>query len=252
MAEENTQVEQGQEQQQQAPAVTVPVQEQKVPPQQENKEPPKQEEESYEYEPTGDAKLDVVLSFLAQHKLGADHPAVQAAVKGDFGLLKAELAQRGAQGYEAMLGLAQEVYEADQKALQEKEQSIVQAVSDTLARHGYSNEQWGETIAWAKEQATEDEVAELNKLLQSPLGAKAVTSYLIGLHREAAGVEFKPQQQAVKPDAGAETPSKPQSQAPISAMEFAREAEKLAKTYGPDYMSRPEYRQLRQRRGLIR
>ncbi|MNP31748.1 hypothetical protein D3C76_1248860 [compost metagenome] len=83
-------------------------------------------------------------------------------------------------------------------------------------------------------------------MLSKPFTAKVAVAYLTGLHREASGVEYEPRAKGVKEEAS--TKSAPATEnTPITRAEFARGAEKLAKSFGPDYMSTKEYKALRAR-----
>ena len=236
-----------------APAVTVdapagaPATEVKPAPAPTPAEPAKPQEvadEAIQYEETGDPKLDLALGFFGRMGLDVEHPAITAAIGGDFSLLEATLASNPkAQGWQQYVALAKEAHGNAENAKQEAQQKVVGAVSSTLEKLGLSNDEWGTVIEWTRENADESEKAELNQLLGSPLGAKAVTAYLVGLYREASGTEFKPQAAAVKADAAAQ-PRQPVSTEPLSRVQFAQESEKLARKVGPAYMQSPEYKAL--------
>lgn len=254
MSEENVQVE-GQQTAvtTEAPAITVaakaPEAEKPADKPAAKQEPAKKEEGTeIQYEPTGDAKLDVALAFFGRAGLAADHPAIKAAVDGDFSLLSAELEAKGIAGWQSHIALAKESHEKFKAGREEAEGKIVTAVVGALEKAGYSNEQWGEAIGWARENAEPDELAALNQMLSTPFGAKAAVAYLTNLHRDASGVEYAPQKGAVKEDAGARQAAPANDQTPLTRAEFAREAEKLAKKFGSnEYMSSPEYKALRSR-----
>ena len=214
------------------------------------KVPPKTEPEPIQYEETGDAKLDLALGFFGRNGLDPEHPAIQAAVDGDFSLLEAELASKNAPGWQQYVALAKEAHGNVVKQAKERDDSVTAAVSSTLEQFGYTNEQWGEAIEWVRKEAA-DEVPEINRIMASgPLGAKAITAYILQNHREASGTEYAPQAKAVKEEQGANGGGVRAPVTPISKSQFAQEAEKLAKSFGPDYMSSPEYKLLRQRAGV--
>ncbi|WYW04341.1 head scaffolding protein [Pseudomonas phage vB_PpuP-Kurepalu-1] len=203
------------------------------------------EVEAIQYEETGDPKLDLALGFFGRMGLDVEHPAIAAAVAGDFSLLEATLASNPkAQGWQQYVALAKEAHGNAEKVKQEGQQKVVDAVSSTLEKKGLTNDEWGTVIEWVRENGDEGEKAELNQLLATPLGAKAVTAYLIDLYREASGTEFKPQASAVKADAAALPKQAPANTAPISRVEFSRESEKLARKLGAGYMDSPEFKQL--------
>lgn len=214
--------------------------------------PAKTEPEAIQYEETGDAKLDLALGFFGRQGLDPEHSAIKAAVDGDFSLLEAELAAKGAQGWQQYVALAKEAHANVTQQAKDADTAVTAAVASTLEQFGYSNEQWGEAIEWVRKEAA-DEVPEINRILASgPLGAKAITAYILQNHREASGTEYTPQLKGVKDEQGANGPAERAPVTPISKSDFAREAEKLSRSFGPDYMSTPEYKQLRQRAGIGR
>ena len=64
----------------------------------------------FAYDATGDAGLDYALNFVGKLGYGDTHPAMQAAQKGDFSLIRAELATKGVAGSDAVLALAEQAY----------------------------------------------------------------------------------------------------------------------------------------------
>lgn len=246
MAEENVQ---GNEQTV-TTTIAAPAVEQKQPPVQEQQPPAKEEEGGpIEYEATGDPKLDIALKFFGQHGLGPEHPAIAAAVGGDFSLLKAELAGKGAQGWEQYLGLAQESYDNNEKDKTAKQQAVSDAVSSTLEKAGVDLDHWDKVIEWTRANADESEIAEINQLLSTPLGAKMVTSYLLNLHFEASDTERKPLSKALTGEGESNLQSTPANTSQkLTPAQFAVESEKLYRQLGEGYMQSPQYRALRARR----
>jgi len=233
-----------------APVVTsIPTEPpaQPVPPKTEPEKPDAKADDSGEivYEQTGDPKLDLALGFFGKNGLDAEHPAIQAAAAGDFGLLEAHLASKNQPGWQQYVALAKEAQANGVAKAEASEKAVTDAVSGTLEKHGVAPEQWGEIVEWTRTNATEEERVELNGLIATPLGAKAVTAYLIGLHREASGTEYAPKVTAVKEEAAAR-PASETSQEPISRAEFSRQAEQLAKR-DPNYQQSAAYQALRRR-----
>lgn len=230
------------------PAVTVDKQE-PAPAKGGKAEPEKVESaEPIVYEPTGDAKLDVALNFFGRAGLDAEHPAIQAAVNGDFALLAAYLEEKNIPGWQSHIKLAEEAHEKFAEERQAGETKIVEAVTGALEKAGYSNEQWAEAIEWTRANAEPSELAEINEMLSKPFSAKIAVAYLTGLHREASGVEYAPAKGAVKEEAGAKAGRIVPETSPITRAQFAQEAEKLSKKYGGSaYMNSPEYAALRKR-----
>src|SRR5690606_29641493 len=109
----------GQEQEQQAPVTTdvakpsAPVSQDPAKPNPAKEEPTPQEEEEgeIEFEATGDPGLDYALSFIARAGIDDQHPAFIAAANGDFGLLKATLAEKGLPGWEQAIALGEKAYQ---------------------------------------------------------------------------------------------------------------------------------------------
>lgn len=212
----------------------------------------KEDDGAIEYQETGDPKLDLALGFFGRNGLGPDHAAIQAAVEGDFSLLEAYLDEKNVSGWKSYVALAKEAHGNAAKAAEEADAKITGAVSKTLEQFGYTNEQWGEVINWVRTESPED-VPEINKLLASgPLGARAITAFILSNHREASGVEYTPQNKAVKDEAGAHAGPATQEIKPISKSQFGIEAEKLARSLGPDYMQSKEYKALRKAAGIGR
>lgn len=213
---------------------------------------PKDEPQEISYEETGDPKLDLALGFFGKNGLDAEHPAIKAAIQGDFSLLEAELASKDAKGWQQYVALAKESHGNAVKSAADADAKVTDAVAKTLEQFGYSNEQWGEAIQWVRTESPED-VPEINKLLSSgPLGARAITAFILSNHREASGTEYAPQAKAVKAEAGANAGAAREVVKPISKSDFGREAEKLARSLGPDYMSSREYQALRKAAGIGR
>jgi len=233
-----------------APAVTMDVVKPATPPAAEpapkDEKKGKEAEAEIVYEPTGDPKLDVALSFFGRAGLDAEHPAIVAATNGDFSLLEAYLEEKAVPGWQSHVKLAQESHAKFAEERVKGEEAIVGAVSGALEKAGYSNEQWGEAINWARENADPDELTGLNEMLSKPFTAKVAVAYLTGLHREASGVEYEPRKSGIKEEATARQPAQAET-TPITRAQFAQQAEKMAKSFGPDYMSTKEYKALRAR-----
>src|SRR5574337_623418 len=116
---------------------------------------------TYSYEPTGDAGLDYALNFIGQQGYGDAHPAVIAATKGDFSLIEAELATKNVPGAAQVVALAKQAYErhAQETAKQEAE------LSAFAAQAAGSAETWAVVRAWAAQEATPQEKAQVNAAL---------------------------------------------------------------------------------------
>lgn len=198
------------------------------------------------WEKTGDAGLDMALSFVGARGFGPQHPAVQAAVRGDFSLLKAELAGMGdkAIGYEAYVALAEKAYENDKARAETQEAMSVQAVHSAVGGEAA----WAEIHQWAKANADPHERAEINAMMDAgPRQAKAAALYLKTLYENANGSVQAPAS-AVKPGASGHRSST--AGGPITdAREYSRLVLELEKKVGKaNIQDHPEYLQLKQRR----
>lgn len=237
----------GQEQEQQAPVTTEVTKPTPAAPQEPAKaepakvDPTQQEEEEgeIEFEATGDPGLDYALSFIARAGIDDQHPAFIAAANGDFGLLKATLAEKGLPGWEQAIALGEKAYQG----IKEKEAETVKAVQGAVLQVAEAvGVDWEAAVTHARDNATEDEVAQLNKLFSDPFTAKIAALYITHAYSTAPGVDVPARKQAVKPEA-APAPSA-QTGGTLSRVEFAQEAGKLHKKFGDAYTGTPEYRAL--------
>lgn len=199
-----------------------------------------------EWAKTGDAGLDMALGFIGTRGFGPQHPAVQAAVQGDFSLLRAELAGMGdkATGYEAYVALAEKAYQADKARAERQYEMSVQAVTDVVG----GTENWQAIHQWAKAQATPEERDEINRMMDGgPRSAKAAALYLKSLYENAHGTLTPGARVAKENASGHYTPT---AGGPITdAREYARAVLELEKKVGKaNIQDSPEYRQLQQRR----
>lgn len=219
-----------------APAQEAP----KQPAQESQQEAPTAEPEKITYDPTGDASLDYVLDYIGGHGLGEDHPAVQAAFKGDFAQLEVELLRKDAKGADKILQLAQRSYEDFQKETEQKETELAASLAEVAG----SPEQWEEVVNWTRANAEDDEREVINELLsQGGLQAKIAGRYLVEAFKASSGTTYE-----AKPAAGDNATQPVQSNAPLSRVEFARESEKLFRKHGDAYNQTPEYQALVRRR----
>jgi len=199
------------------------------------------------YAPTGDSNLDLALGFVGKHGLDVDHPAIQAATKGNFGPVKALMAEKGVQGWEAYIALAEKGYADYVRAEAEKTAAVQQIV---VAAAG-SEQEWSNVLQWASANAEPAEKEAVNAALaQGGVVAEAMAAYLVNLYRGAPGTTYAPQQPAVKTDAarGSAAPAN----GPLSPKEFAAASQELRRTKGVNFESTPEYQSLVQRRMAYR
>lgn len=215
------------------------------------KEEPKAEAgafgEAVTYQPTGDSNLDLALGFIGKHGLNDQHPAVVAATKGDFGPIKALMAEKGIQGWEAYLALAEKGYsdhvaKEDAKTA-EVQQIVVQAAGD--------EQTWADTLAWASANAEPQEKEQVNAALKAGgVVAEAVAQFLVNGYRSATGTSYSPKENAVKQDAGRGVANP--NGGPLSPAEYGKAVADLRRTKGVYFDQTPEYRQLQARRQAYR
>lgn len=202
--------------------------------------------EAFEYAPSGDDKLDLVLGFLGRNGMSDKHPAVQAAMNGDFDILRAALAEKGIQGWEAHLALAQQFYDAHTTAENEKKA----ATGEICVAAAGSREEWDAVLEWASTNAEPAEKQAANDALAAGgIMAEAMAHFLVSGYRNSAGVTSPPQRSAVRSDASANS-SQPFT--PLDQRSYGREVHALRERLGPSFESSAEYRQLQQRRAAWR
>jgi len=147
-------------------------------------EPPAGEPEVVAYEPTGDVGLDMALEFVGRHGFHPDHPALQAAVKGDFSILSAKLAEKGAVGYERFVALAEKAYGENKTKAEAKASAELANVHKVVG----GAEQWTAISEWAKKEATPEEAKEFSAMLAAGgFQAKAAAKYLAEQYARATG-----------------------------------------------------------------
>jgi hypothetical protein len=190
------------------------------------------------YEPTGDAGLDVALSFVGKLGIPADHPAMLATSTGDFSLIKAHLATMGdkAAGWEQMVALA----EAANDRMTEAADARNNAVSAAVIEVAGSEEQWDAVKQWAAANADPSEKTELNAMFAAgPLQARAAAMLLVDLHRNGQGTVVNPAATTTGASAGAVNVN---TNGPLTAREFSDAVNALTKKVGTaNIQSHPEY-----------
>ena len=197
--------------------------------------------QEFSYDPTGDAGLDYALNFVGKLGYGDTHPAILAAQKGDFSLIRAELATKGVAGSDAVLALAEQAY--TRFAAEDAKKS--EELAGFAAQAAGSAENWAVVRAWAAQEATPQEKAQVNAALaQGGLVAHGVISQLVNLYqqkhtlpKDAAGV--------AKP--GAVGTSAPSNE-PMTAKAYAQAVEALRQKLGNRTEDSPEYAALQSQR----
>lgn len=205
---------------------------------------PSDTSDPFVYDPTGDAGLDYALGYVGKLGYGADHPAIVAAMGGEFTLLEAELAQRGdkALGYKEVIGLAKAAHERVASERRAKDAAIGQYA---VAAAG-SQERWAQVQAWASASATPTEKAEVNAALAAGgVQAKATLDYLVRMFEKSSGGTRDPAK-AVSAAAGNSAGA---SSGPLTAEQYRAEVTALAvASAGRDPTGTPQYAALQARR----
>ena len=219
------------------PAATM--QNMMVDPQVKTVEPNTGTSEPFQYEPTGDAGLDYALDFIGKLGYSDAHPAVRAAITGDFSLIRAELSTRGVQGADAVVKLAEDAHA--RFAAKESEQAQVLQSYAHEAAGGEQN--WDVVRAWASKEATPAEKADVNAALaKGGMVAKAMIRELVHLYKQSNTL---PQDgKAVSKTAG--TPAS--NATPLTAQAYAQAVDELYRKLGPGAANSPEYAQLQKQR----
>lgn len=196
-----------------------------------------------QYNPTGDAALDMALGFVGKLGITPDHPAMKAAANGDHSLLKAHLASLGdkAKGWEQYVALAEKSHADGKTQAEAKSAATTQLVHDAAG----GAEAWGEIQTWAKANAEPHERTEVNAALKAGgMQAQAMVAYLKGLYEGASGTTITPAaavKPGVKPNAAGATGD-------ITAREYSQQVSALRGKLGSGFEASPQYAELQNRR----
>jgi hypothetical protein len=198
------------------------------------------------YEKTGHAGLDMALDFVGKLGLSPKDPAISAAEKGDFSLLKAKLGTLGdkAKGWEGYMALAEE------GTAHLKKEATAKAAKDTEAIYATvgGKDNWAAISKWAGTAAEPAEREEVNAALrQGGKVAKAMALYLQGLYERAAGTKVEPAN--VLRDGAKPTPAGTE---PLTAQGYSEAVRQLSNRLGGRMDGSPEYKALQARRQAAR
>jgi hypothetical protein len=181
------------------------------------------------------------LGFIGKLGFDGNHPAVKAAEAGDFGLLKAQLAQLGdkATGWEQAIALGElalaRFQEQAQAKAKELNEQIIKIVGDEAT--------WNKVKEWAGTNAEPAEKAEVNAALQQGgIVARATVAYLLQNYQRATGVTEPPKDAA--PGAGNGAPSN----GALSPRQYTEAVGALRAKLGGRMEGSAEYQQLQARR----
>lgn len=202
--------------------------------------PPVNEIAPVVFEKTGDVGLDMALEFIGGLGFDEKHPAVVSATKGDFAPLKALLSSNEkARGWENYMALAERSYQEGQQRQQATQKSLETAV---YAEAG-GEEKWKALQAFAGENASPEEAAALNKMLQDgPLQARAAVRAIQDAYNKKVGTVVKPASALAPGASKSDAPAVPD--APRNKRELVRAIEGLRRTHGENFASTAEYARL--------
>lgn len=195
------------------------------------------------YEATGDAALDVALTFIGSLGFAGDNPAVIAAANGDFSLLEAQLAVLGdkAAGWQQMVALAKDAYsrsEANIKDQVAKSDAAILAVVQTP-------ENWAAIKTWAAANADPAEKTAINQMIDAgPVQARAAALLLLTGYQKATGTIVNPAQ-AVNGNASGAAAAATNTR--LSAREYSEKVADLHRKLGSRMEGSQEYADLRRR-----
>lgn len=191
----------------------------------------------YQYNPTGDAGLDIALEFIGKLGFAADNPAVAAATTGDFTKIEAALQSLGdkAKGYERYLALAKAAFESRIKAAKAKAEADEQTVYKAVG----GKEEWDKIAAFTKANADDAEKAQIEAALKAGgIQAAAMARLLQSAYQRA-----NPTTPRVVREGASATPTSGGGR--ITPQEYAAKVREIRnKTRGP-IDNNPEYLALR-------
>jgi hypothetical protein len=163
-----------------------------------------------------------------------------AAEKGDFGLLRAELAAKNIPGAAEFLNLGEKAYTAEAARRADVKARETAAVLEVVG--GEKN--WNAIRAWASKNADPAEKDAVNKgLAVGGIVAKATAQYLAGLYSKAAGTTVEPAEVL-----GSASATKAPASGALAPAEYKEAVRELQSRVGTDLDNHPEYKALVARR----
>jgi len=187
----------------------------------------------------------MALGFVGRLGFGEDHPAVKAAFSGDFSLIKAELASKGAkaQGWEQYIALAEKAYAEDVASKEATAKETRGIMNDVFGGEDQTNA----VLKWARENAEGHEREILNGMInQGGIAARAASLFLAAAHAKATGTTKTP----ASPVRNQQVTRTSNGQA-LSPAEFQTAVAKLAAANANFHVT-PEYAELVNRRRAYR
>lgn len=192
---------------------------------------------------TEDKGLNYALTFLARHGFTADNPAVDAAMGGDFSMLKAELAQKGVAGWEQALGLGEEAYGRATEKQKAEQAEVGKVVLEVAERSGVD---WEAAVSHVGSSATPEIKTALNDLLRNPATAAIAAGFITNTYLEGSNEEMQPR--AAATGANTQAANRQVQGGKLTRAEFTKEMRDLQKRMGDSYLTSPEAQALYARR----
>lgn len=183
---------------------------------------------------TDDPGLNYSLTFLARNGFTADNPAVDAAMGGDFSLLKAELAAKGVPGWEQALALGEQAYGRAEEKQKAAIAEVGKVVLEVAERSGVD---WEAAVQHIGTSATPEIKTALNGLLSDPATAAIAAGYITNSFIEGSNEEMQPRATATGDNALA---ARTAQGGKLSRAEYTKEMRELYKKLGDGYMQSPE------------
>lgn len=196
------------------------------------------EGETYQYNPTGDAGLDIALEFIGGLGFSADHAAVKAATTGDFKAITLAMEKLGdkAKGFERYLKLAEAAFAANTKAREAKVKATEEAVYVAVG----GKDEWDKIAAFTKTHADANEKAQI----EAALAAGGMQAQSIALLLKQAYNKANPRTPSVVREGASGAAAKPGGA--MTPQDYADKVRAIrAKTKGP-IDNNPEYLALRE------
>lgn len=205
-----------------------------------------QEGTEFRYSETGDAALDVALTFFGKLGLGPQDPAILAASNGKFELLEAKMAVAGdkAVGWEQHVALAKDAFGRATDAQTARTNEIASVVTKVATD---SNVSWTEVQKWASLNADPDEKQAINAMLTADkVQARAAANMLVEAYRNAGGTTIEPKSAVNSAANGGQTNT---NNGALSPREYSAAVAALSAKIGSHAVdSSPEYAALQRRR----
>lgn len=205
------------------------------------------EGDAYAYDPTGDAGLDMALTFIGNAGIGNDDPAILAAQEGDFSILEAKLASKNIPGWQQYIALGKAAFERATTKAAEADAGLKQLVYTEAGGEAA----WADIQKWAAANATPEEKVEVNKMLNAGgFQAKQAVRYLSGAYDRAGNVVREPRDGTANATRGGGAQS--DNSGPLSPQQYVDAVRALNTKQRGVLDGTPEYAKLQSRRGAFR